>query len=129
VCCTVIFFFPNIRSSISFFLDQFPIEIYLRTFEYLWAHEILYSFHDMSVYLNNILSSYNNYLINLESIRKSHFDLICRHIRPEQVISLIMSDKIDTPNQSQLFRSFFSIDKNFTSTRTTYYQYFIRCTF
>jgi hypothetical protein len=47
----------------------------------------------------------------LESIRKSHFDLICRSIRPEQVISLILSDKIDTPNQSELFRSFFSIEQ------------------
>jgi hypothetical protein len=47
----------------------------------------------------------------LESIRKSHFDLICRYIRPEQVISLILSDNNDTPNQSQLFRSFFSIEQ------------------
>jgi hypothetical protein len=50
-------------------------------------------------------------LINFESIRKCHFDLICRYIRPEQVISLILSDKNDTPNQSQLFRSFFSIEQ------------------
>jgi hypothetical protein len=85
------------------------MEIFLIIFEYLWAHEILSSFHNMSVYLDNILSSYNHYLINLESIRKSHFDLICRSIRPEQVISLILSDKMDTPNQSQLFRSSFPI--------------------
>jgi hypothetical protein len=65
----------------------------------------------MSVYLNNVLSSYNHYLVNLESIRKSHFDLICRNIRPEQVILLILSDKKDTPNESQLFRSFFSIEQ------------------
>jgi hypothetical protein len=94
-----------------FFLDQFPTEIFLIIFEYLWAHEILSSFHNMSVYLNNVLSSYNHYLVNLESIRKSHFDLICRYIRPEQVISLILSDKKETPNQSQLFQSFFSIEQ------------------
>ncbi len=90
-----------------FFLDQFPTEIFLIIFEYLWAHEILSSFHNMSVHLNKILSSYNNYLVNLESIRKSYFDLICRYIRPEQVLSLILSDKKETPNQSQLFQSFF----------------------
>jgi hypothetical protein len=47
----------------------------------------------------------------LESIRKSHFDLIGRSIRPKQVISLISSDKKDTPSQSELFQSFVSIEK------------------
>jgi hypothetical protein len=69
-----------------FSLDQFPTEIFYIIFEYLWAHEILFSFHNISVHLNNILSNYNGYLINFESIRKSHFDLIGRCIRPEQVI-------------------------------------------
>jgi hypothetical protein len=51
------------------------------------------------------------YLINFESIRKSHFDLVCRSIRAEQVITLILSDKKETPSQSQLFRSLFSIEQ------------------
>jgi hypothetical protein len=94
-----------------FSLDQFPTEIFLIIFEYLWTHEILSSFHNMNVHLNNILSNYNHYLVNLESIRKSHFDLIGRSIRPKQVISLILSDKRDTPNQSELFQSFVSIEQ------------------
>ena len=95
----------------STFLNQLPREIFFIIFKYLWAHEILSSFGNISDYMTCILSSYNNYLINLESIRKSHVDLICRSIRPEQIISLILSDKNDTPNQSQLFRSVYSIEK------------------
>ena len=93
------------------FLNRFPAEIIHIIFGYLWAHEILYSFRNINIYLNRILSSYNHYLINFESIRKSHFDLVCRYVRPEQVISLILSDKMETPYQSELFRSFFSIEQ------------------
>jgi hypothetical protein len=87
------------------------MEIFHRIFKYLWAHEILYLFNNTSVYLNQVVSNYNNYLVNLNLIHKSHFDLIYRNIRPEQVISLILSDKIDPPKQSQLFRSVYSINK------------------
>jgi len=38
-------------------------------------------------------------------------------MKPEQVISLILSDKIDTPNQTELFRSRFSM-KQFTRLRS-----------
>jgi hypothetical protein len=95
----------------SFFLNKFPVEIFDIIFDYLWAHEIFYSFGNISGHLDNVLSNYNNYLINFKSIRKSHFDLVCCYIRPEQVISLILSDDIDTPCQSQSFRSFFSIEQ------------------
>ncbi|CAF4088314.1 unnamed protein product [Adineta steineri] len=101
----------------SLLLDRIPIEIFHIIFDYFWAHEILHSFNNISNYLNSILSNYNRYLINFESIRKSHFDLVCRSIRPEQVITLILSDKIETVNQSQLFQSLFSIEQ-FTHLRT-----------
>ncbi|CAF1263258.1 unnamed protein product [Adineta steineri] len=95
----------------SLLLERIPIEIFHLIFDYFWAHEILHSFNNISNYLDSILSNYNHYLINFESIRKSHFDLVCRSIRPEQVITLILSDKIETPNQSQLFQSLFSIEQ------------------
>ncbi|CAM4775390.1 unnamed protein product [Rotaria magnacalcarata] len=92
-------------------LDQLPIEIFHQIFYHLWAHEILYSFHTINDYLNNIITHYDNYLINFESIRKSDFDHVCRHIRPNQVISLVLSDATETPNQFELFQSFFSIEQ------------------
>jgi len=80
-------------------------------FDHLWAHEILYSFRNINDYLDRVLFNYDSYSINFESIRKSYFDLVCRSIRPHQVISLILSDEHDTPNQSQLFLSLFSLEQ------------------
>ena len=90
-------------------LTQLPVEVIQLIFGYLWAHEILFAFHDLNGYLDRILSNYPSYLVNFESIRKSHFDRICRSVRPEQVLSLVLADKNDTPNQSRLFGSLFSI--------------------
>ncbi|CAF3650622.1 unnamed protein product [Rotaria sp. Silwood1] len=99
-----------------FFFDRLPVEIVYIIFNYLWAHEILYAFYRISDYFNRVLSHYDYFLINFESIRKSHFDLVCRLIKPEQVISLILSDKTDTPYQSSWFLSIFRM-KNFTRLR------------
>ncbi|CAF1668639.1 unnamed protein product, partial [Rotaria sp. Silwood1] len=56
-------------------------------------------------------------MINFQSIRKTHFDLVCRLIRPEQVISLILADEKETPCQSQSFQVRFRIEK-FTRLRS-----------
>lgn len=95
----------------SFLLDEFPTEIFHMIFNYLWTHEILYSFGNITTYINNVLSSYDNYKINFESIRKSYFDLVCRYMKPEQVVSLILSGKTDTSNQIELFQSLFSMEQ------------------
>ncbi|CAF4002550.1 unnamed protein product, partial [Adineta steineri] len=97
-------------------MSLLPSEIYHIIFDYFWAHEILYSFCGINDYIDNILLNYQNYKINGKSIRKSHFDLLCQ-IRPNQVISLILSDDSYTPNQSQLFRSLVSIEQ-FTRLRS-----------
>ncbi|CAF1023863.1 unnamed protein product [Rotaria sp. Silwood1] len=94
-----------------FFLDRFQIEILHEIFKYLLAHEILHLFYNISDRLDHILLNYKNYSINFQSIRKSDFDLVCRLIRPEQVISLILSDDSETPHQSKLFLSRFSIQQ------------------
>ncbi|CAF1256343.1 unnamed protein product [Rotaria sordida] len=94
----------------SFLLDRFPIEILHIIFDYFWAHEILHSFFDTSDYFNDILSNYDRYRINGQSITKSDFDFICHFILPNQVISLILSDEKETPYQSELFFSDFQID-------------------
>ena len=97
-------------------LNQFPIEIFHIIFEYLWAHDILYSFRNISDYIDNILSSYQYYVVNFKSIRRSHFNLVCQ-LHADQIISLILSDNVDTPKQSRLFQSKFSIEQ-FTRLRT-----------
>jgi hypothetical protein len=92
-------------------LDFFPVELLYIIFDHLWAHEIFYSFLSISDYLDSIMLSYNRYSLNFQSILKKHFDLVCRHIQPHQVISLTLSDSDDTPGQTQLFLSFFSMNQ------------------
>ncbi|CAF1125737.1 unnamed protein product [Didymodactylos carnosus] len=91
--------------------DQLPTELFYLLFNYLWAHEILQTFSNLNYRIKSIIKSYSNYRINFESIRKSTFHLICRSIRPDQVISLILSDKNDTIGQSKLFLSYFQIEQ------------------
>lgn len=98
------------------FLDQLPVELVHALFGYFVAHEIFVTFSDLSSYINSILYSYSAYRLDFKSIRKDHFDLVCRRIRPEQVISLTLSDDQDTPGQSEIFFSHFQI-KQFTQLR------------
>ncbi|CAF4160077.1 unnamed protein product, partial [Adineta steineri] len=95
---------------ISFF-DILPVEILHTLFTYFLAHEVLFSFLDVSDYVNNVILAYSAYQVDLKSIRKTHFDLICQHIRPEQIISLRLSDDKDTPGLSELFFSRFQIEQ------------------
>ena len=98
-------------------LDLFPVELLRMIFEYLWAHDIFYSFFNISDYIDSILLSYDQYALNFQSILKNQFDVVCQHVQPDQVISLTLSDSDDTPGQSQLFMSFFSLNQ-FTRLRT-----------
>lgn len=90
-------------------LDQFPTELFYLIFDYFWAHEIFFSFTCLNRRINSIIKSYSAYHVNFESIRKCDFTQICQWIQPEQVISLVLSDKNDTSGQSKLFLSYFQI--------------------
>ncbi|CAF4056139.1 unnamed protein product [Rotaria sordida] len=93
------------------FFDLLPAELLHILFSYFSGHEILISFYDLSDYMNAILQSYSAYKLNFKSISRYNFDHICRNIRPEQVISLILCDSDDTSGQSELFFSYFQIQQ------------------
>lgn len=93
------------------FFDQLPAELVYSVFSYLWAHEILVAFFGVSDRVNAILLAYRTHRLNFRSIEKDRFDLICKCIRPEQVIALALSDENDTPAQSELFFSRFRIEQ------------------
>jgi hypothetical protein len=97
--------------------DRLPVELLHTLFEYFLAHEILLIFSDTSDHVDAVLRSYSAYRLNLKSIRKADFDLLCRHIRSKQIISLTLSDDDDTPGQSELFFSHFQIEQ-FTQLRS-----------
>ena len=92
-------------------LDLFSVEIVDILLTYFCTHEILLSLTGISDYIDGILSDYSTWKLNFRSIRKDHFDLICRRIQPNKVISLTLSDENDTPGQSELFFSRFQIEQ------------------
>ena len=93
------------------FLDLLPVELLFHLFTYFWTHEILLSFLNVSDHVDAILTNYSTYQVNFKAILKSHFDLVCKYIRPDQIISLIISDETDTSGQSELFFSHFRIEQ------------------
>ncbi|CAF1299496.1 unnamed protein product [Adineta steineri] len=97
--------------------DLLPIELLHILFNYFWAHEILYTFSDVSDYMNAVLRTYSTYRLDLKSIEIFHFNLICRLIRAEQVIYLRFSDDNNTPGLSEQFLSRFQIE-HFTQIRS-----------
>jgi hypothetical protein len=95
----------------SFILDLLPKEIVCTIFDFLWSHEILYTFLHISDYIDGILLRYPNYSVNFKSISKRHFDLVCHHVKPNQIKSLVLSDSNKTPGQSKIFLSLFPIEQ------------------
>jgi len=93
------------------FFDLLPLELLHNIFTYFFTHEILYSFSNVSDHVDIVLLTYPSYRLNFKSILKSNFDLICRQIKPDQVLSLTLSDDDDTPGQSELFLSYFRIEQ------------------
>ncbi|CAF0855895.1 unnamed protein product [Adineta steineri] len=88
---------------------RLPVEIIYIIFDYLPAHEILLTFSGINSFFDTILSTYLGYQFDFKSILRSHYDLVCSRISPNQVISLTLSDLDDTPGQTQLFFSRFRI--------------------
>jgi hypothetical protein len=97
--------------SYCYFFDQLPVELLHSLFVYFSTHEIVFTFDGVSNYVNDVLRTYSTWQLNFKSIRRDHFDLICRYIQPENVISLTLSDDIDTPGQSELFFRRFRIEQ------------------
>lgn len=94
-------------------LDNLPVELIHHLLTYFSAHEIFYTFINVTSYINAVLAAYSNYRINCKAITRANFDLICQHIIPDQVIALTLSNDEDTPGLVDLFLSRFQI-KQFT---------------
>lgn len=94
-----------------FILNVLPKEILYNIFDFLWAHDILYAFLNINDQFNTVLSAYQDYNVNFKSILKWQFDLVCSVVQPNQIKSLVLSDNNESPNQSTLFLSRFSIEQ------------------
>lgn len=92
-------------------LDRLPVELLHTIFNYFTTTDIFFTFFNLSNYLDSTVCSYPNHHFHCRSIRRSHFQLVCQHIRPEQVISLVLSDANDTPSLSKLFFTYFRMEQ------------------
>ncbi|CAF1396367.1 unnamed protein product [Adineta steineri] len=86
-------------------MENFPVEILYRIFDNLDSETILLSIRPVCRLFRAVVNTYNRYIYNFESISKSNFYLQCRLIRPENVISLILSNNEQIPDQISLFMS------------------------
>lgn len=98
-------------------LDLLPVELLHTLFTYFWAHEILFTFYNVTDYIDAVLLSYASYRLDFTGTQKLDFDFICDHILPDQVISLTLSDNNDTFGLSEIFLSRFHIEQ-FTQLRS-----------
>jgi hypothetical protein len=87
------------------FLEVLPTEIVFEIFDYLTIFDILYAFINLNKRINDMIASYPIEL-DFQRITRLKFDLICRYIQPEQVISLYLSDEL-MPNQIKLLNKYF----------------------
>ncbi|CAF1597906.1 unnamed protein product [Rotaria magnacalcarata] len=86
-------------------LESLSTEILFEICDYLTTFDILRAFIDLNHWLDAVISSYSIRL-DFQFVSRSKFDFICRHIHPEQVILLILSEKT-IPDQVKLFTKYF----------------------
>ena len=92
-------------------LQSLPVEIFYRILDHIDGETILLSFRKVCKKFKAITNTYNRYELDFSSMSKTDFDFACRAIRPEDVISLTLSNGDHTPDQINQFFSLFTIDR------------------
>ena len=92
-------------------LNSLPVELIHHILSYFAAHEIFYTFANISSYLDAVLVAYSSYRLNFKSISKTNFDLVCQRITPNQVIALTLSNDENTPGLVECFLSRFQLNQ------------------
>ncbi|CAF4107923.1 unnamed protein product [Rotaria sp. Silwood2] len=100
------------------YLDSLPVELFYQIFSHLSGCHILRAFYSINNYLNDILISYNDYILDLSSsnISKNEIDLVCSFLRSEQIVGLKFGkSNFDLVNR---FLSSFSNQQSFSRLRS-----------
>ena len=84
-------------------LDGLPIELLYCIFDRLDAETILTSIRYVCKRLYLLTDTYNRYEFNFKGIYKHKFHQLCRIIHPENVISLMLANNNQTPQQIESF--------------------------
>ncbi|CAF1084853.1 unnamed protein product [Didymodactylos carnosus] len=86
-------------------LESFSTELFFEIFEYLSLIDRFRAFAGLNRRLT-LMVNLHPVRVNLQSISRWDFDFLCRHIRPERVISLVFSEE-KMPDQVKLFLEHF----------------------
>ncbi|CAF1537359.1 unnamed protein product [Adineta steineri] len=89
--------------------DELPVEIIYKILNELDICSIFQSLFHVCKHLDEILSSYNEYHLNLKTISLKTFHFISSHIRPEQITQLTLSDDETSVGLVELFLSKYSM--------------------
>ena len=86
-------------------METLPVEILHRIFDGLNAETILLSLRPVCRLFRAIVTTYDRYILDMQLISKSNFYLLCRLIKPQNVIALILSNDEQISDQIDLFLS------------------------
>ncbi|CAF0813933.1 unnamed protein product [Adineta steineri] len=98
-------------------METLPIELLHRIFDDVDTETILFSVRSVSRLFRAVVNTYNRYCLSMKSIPKSNFYLLCRFIKPCNVISLTLSNDEKSSDQIDLFVSLVRL-RQFTCLRS-----------
>ncbi|CAF1025640.1 unnamed protein product [Rotaria magnacalcarata] len=106
----------NISTTQRPSLCTLPVELIHYIFRYLDARTIVRSFRSVCKQFYTIVKAYDQFNLDFNASLKSDFLFLCNFISPENIQSLTLSDRDETPGQVEFFLSFTRI-KHFTRLR------------
>ena len=102
--------------------ELLPDDIFLDLFDYFNGIDLFNVFYGLNSRFNRLLyQQYRTFRFNFHSISKQKFDMICQKYLPlisDHVISLCLSNDNDTPQQIELFYSYFPSIQQFRNLRS-----------
>jgi hypothetical protein len=100
-------------------METLPVELLHHIFDKLDAATIIFSIRPLSKLFRSVVSNYDRFILDMKLISKAHFHVFCRLIKPENVISLILSNDKCTSDQIDLFISLVNLGR-FTRLRSLF---------
>jgi hypothetical protein len=92
-------------------LEQLPNELFIEIFTYLTNVDVVYSFSQLNIRLQDLILSYCH-TFDFKSINKAKLDLVIQHHNPQRWRSLRLSNDDETPGQIDYFCRFYPLDQH-----------------
>lgn len=95
-------------SSVTASFQSLPVELLHYVFDHLDIETILLSLRQVCRFFRSVVQTYDRYVLDLRSISKANFRLICRIVSCQNVVSVAITEE-RTPGQVDLFLSLVQI--------------------